>query len=188
MAKQVVDQPTRIGVLVLGSLVAGDDHKSFQHEACSQQNRSYHTAVPAFNGGRGTSTPRNGRLSQFVPNYSSVLALISDLLRDTRFRSKKARRLKVPWAQAQTEAMETPVSPLTSPPILALPDRNKYFRLHTDPSETGVGTVLTQIQEMVENTLAYASHQWSKTDEKKSPTDRECLAVLWAVDKFASYL
>ena len=37
-------------------------------------------------------------------------------------------------------------------------------------------------------TLAYASHRWSKTDEKKSPTDREYLAVLWAVAKFASYL
>ena len=64
--------------------------------------------------------------------------------------SKKARRLKVPWSQAQTEAVETLVSPLTSPPILALPDLNKYFRLHTDASKTGAGAVLTQIQEMVE--------------------------------------
>ena len=37
-------------------------------------------------------------------------------------------------------------------------------------------------------TLAYASHRWPKTDEKKSSTNRECLAVLWAVDKFISYL
>ena len=41
---------------------------------------------------------------------------------------------------------------------------------------------------MVEKSVAYASHRWSKTNEKKSPTYRECLAVLWAVDKFASYL
>ena len=41
---------------------------------------------------------------------------------------------------------------------------------------------------MVEKTLAYASHRWSKTDEKKSSTDWECLAVLWAVNKLASYL
>ena len=129
-----------------------------------------------------------GYLRKFVPNYSSILAPISDLLRDPRFRTKKARRVKVPWGQAQTEAMETLVNLLTSPPILALPDWNKPFRLHTDASETGAGAVLTQVQDMVEKTLAYASHRWSKTDEKKSPTDRECLAVLWAVDKFASYL
>ena len=33
-----------------------------------------------------------GYLRKFVPNYSSVLAPILDLLRDSRFRSKKARR------------------------------------------------------------------------------------------------
>ena len=128
-----------------------------------------------------------GYLRKFAPNHSSVLAPISDLLRYSRFRSKKARRLKVPWDQAQTEAMETLINLLTSPPILALPDWNRPFRLHTDFSETGAGAVLTQVQEMVEKTLAYASHRWSKTDKKKSPTDRECLAVLWAVDKFTSY-
>ena len=91
-----------------------------------------------------------GYLRKFVPNYSSVLAPISDLLRDSRFRSKKARPLKVPWSQAQTEAMETLVGPLTSLPILALHDWNKPFQLHTDASETGAEAVLTQIQEMVE--------------------------------------
>ena len=129
-----------------------------------------------------------GYLRKFVPNYSSVLAPISDFLRDLRFRSKKTRCLKVPWGQVRTEAMETLVNLITSPPILALPDWSKLFRLHTDVSETGAGVVLTQIQEMDEKTPAYANHRWSKTDEKKPPIDRECLAVLWAVDKFASYL
>ena len=63
-----------------------------------------------------------GYLRKFVPNYSSILAPISDLLRDPRFRSKMARRVKVPWSHAQTEAMETQVNLLTSSPILALPD------------------------------------------------------------------
>ena len=73
-----------------------------------------------------------GYFRKFVPNYSSVLAPISDLLRDSRFHNKKDRRLKVPWGQVQTEAMETFVSLLTFPPILALPDWSKPFRLHTD--------------------------------------------------------
>ena len=37
-----------------------------------------------------------GCQQKFVPNYSSVLVPISALLRDSRFRSKKARCLKVP--------------------------------------------------------------------------------------------
>ena len=44
-----------------------------------------------------------GYLWKFVLNYSSVLAPTSDLLRDSRFRSKQARHLMVPWGQAQTE-------------------------------------------------------------------------------------
>ena len=74
--------------------------------------------------------------------------------------------------------MEIFISLLTPPPI----------RLHTDASEAGGGAVLTQIQEVVEKPLAYASHRWSTTDENKSPIDRKCLAALWAIDKFASYL
>ena len=91
-----------------------------------------------------------GYLRTFVPNYGSVLAPILDLLRDSLFRSKAARRLKVPWDQAQTKETETLLSPLTFPPILALPDWNKIFRLHTDACETGAGTIPTQIQEMVD--------------------------------------
>ena len=37
-----------------------------------------------------------GYFRKFVPNYSSVLSTILDLLCDSRSRSKKARRLKVP--------------------------------------------------------------------------------------------
>ena len=107
-----------------------------------------------------------GYLRKLVPNYSSVLVLILDLLHNSRFRSKKARHLKVPWGQAQKEVMKTLVSLLTSPPIFVLPEWDKPFRLHTDASETGAGAVLTQIQEIVEKTLAYASHRWSKIDEK----------------------
>ena len=62
--------------------------------------------------------------------------------------------------------METLVSLLATQPNLALPDWNKPFRLHTDASGTGAEVVLTQIEEMIEKTLAYASHRWSKTDEK----------------------
>ena len=63
-----------------------------------------------------------GYFRKFVPNYSSVLFPLSDLLRDSRFRSKKARRLTVPWVQTQTEAMKPLLSLLTSPLILTPPD------------------------------------------------------------------
>ena len=58
-------------------------------------------------------------LRKFVLNYSSVLVPSSDLLRDSSFRSKNVRRLKMSWSKAQTEAIETLVNLLTFLPIHA---------------------------------------------------------------------
>ena len=95
---------------------------------------------------------------KFVPNNNSVLAPISDFLRDSRFSSKNARHLKVPESQTKTEEMKIRMNLPTSPPIMDLPDWNKLFWLYTDASEAGAGAVLTQIQEIVEKPLACASH------------------------------
>ena len=130
----------------------------------------------------------SGYLRQYIPNYSTVTAAISDLLLEPRFRGKRARRLKVPWGEFQQQAKDALIKALTSPPILALPDWDKPFRLHADASEIGAGAVLTQFSNHLEKILIYASHKWFVTDAKKSATDRECLAILWAVDKFASYV
>ena len=91
----------------------------------------------------------SGYLRQFIPNYSTVTAPISDLLREPRFRGKRARRLKVPWGEFQ-QAKDALIKALTNPPILALPDWDKPFRLHSDASEIGAGAVLTQFSDYLE--------------------------------------
>ena len=86
-------------------------------------------------------------LRLFIPNYSTVVAPISDLLRDSRFKSKRARRLQVPWGESQSEAMRTHIKLLTIPPILTLPNWEKPFRLHLDTSQIGAGAVLAQFDD-----------------------------------------
>ena len=84
--------------------------------------------------------------------------------------------------------MRTLIKLLTSPPILTLPNWERPFRLYTDASLVGAGSVLTQFDGSMEKVLAYASHRWSVADAKKSATDRECLAIIWAVKKLSSYV
>ena len=48
--------------------------------------------------------------------------------------------------------------------------------------------MLTQCIEGVEKVIAYGSKRWSRGDSKRSATDRECMAVIWAVNKFQPYL
>ena len=65
---------------------------------------------------------------------------------------------------------------------------DKPFVLHTDASAAGAGAALTQEHEGVERGIAYASYRWSATDARRGATDRECMAVLWAVAHFRPYL
>ena len=45
----------------------------------------------------------------------------------------------------------------TTTPILAYADFTKPFKLHTDSSVLGLGAVLYQLHESVENVISYAS-------------------------------
>ena len=77
---------------------------------------------------------------------------------------------------------------MTSPPVVDMPDWDRWFQPHTDARELEAGTVLTQIHEGSERVLGYASHRWYRADVRRLPTEREMMAVLWAVDHFITYV
>lgn len=78
---------------------------------------------------------------------------------------------------------------LISAPLLTCPDFSKPFFLQTDASCSGLGAVLFQKgDEAEEHPIAFASRSLTTCEKKYSTTELECLAVLWAVDKFRAYL
>ena len=77
---------------------------------------------------------------------------------------------------------------LTSAPIIAYPDFNESFTLQTGASDTGLGVVVTQVQNVEERVIAYASSILNKAERNYSTTEKECLAVVWAISKFRYYL
>ena len=121
-----------------------------------------------------------GYLRGFVPDFSSLTAPITDLLRDKAFSSKGARKLRVPWGVAQTKAFQAVISALITHSVLAVPDWNLPFALHTDASELAAGAVLTQEVQNREAPLGYASHRFTRAEERLSPNEREVLGVLSA--------
>lgn len=72
--------------------------------------------------------------------------------------------------------------------MIILPDWLRSFNLHTDASESGAEAALTQTLEGAERVVAYASNRWSRSDSKRLPTEREAMAVLWAVEHFRPYM
>ena len=76
-----------------------------------------------------------------------------------------------------------------STPILAYPDDQLPFTLHTDSSTDGLGAVLYQKQDGKQRVIAYASRSVSKAESNYPAHKLEFLALKWAVcEKFHEYL
>ena len=129
-----------------------------------------------------------GYFRQFVENYSIIAAPLTNILRNKEFATKRARTFAIPWTVEQEGAFASLKKSLASPTVLAFPDWNQPFTLHTDASSIGAGAVLTQNHGSKEVGIAYASHRFSRTDSRRGPTERECMAVLWGVGHYRQFL
>lgn len=73
-------------------------------------------------------------------------------------------------------------------PILKLPDFDRTFILRTDASEDGIGAVLLQLENDEKLPVAYASRKLQDREQSYAVIEKECLAVVWGVQKFHQYL
>ena len=73
---------------------------------------------------------------------------------------------------------------LTSPPILQQVKEDERFYINTDASNYVLGPVLMQGQKEKQHPIEYASRLLLKAEQNYSTTEREALAVVWAVQKF----
>lgn len=116
---------------------------------------------------------------RFVPDLATLSEPLNALLKKKR---------KWGWGDAQEKAFQALKEKLTSAPLLARPQFDYPFVLQTDASSTGVGAVLGQVIDSKEQVIAYASRTLTSAERKYSVTERECLAVVWAVQKFRPYI
>ena len=78
---------------------------------------------------------------------------------------------------------------LTSFPVLRQPDFKKEFFLYTDASNVALGAVLAQKDENKHDyVIEYCSKAFDKFQRNYSTSDKECMAVVYAIKKFRYYL
>ena len=78
---------------------------------------------------------------------------------------------------------------LGEPPILVVPDFTKPFVVQTDASNIGIGAVLTQKgADDNEHPVAFASRKLKPQEQNYSVVEKECLAIVWALQFFYPYL
>ncbi|CAN6712838.1 unnamed protein product [Malus baccata var. baccata] len=77
---------------------------------------------------------------------------------------------------------------LTSAPIIVPPDWSLPFELMCDASDYALGAVLGQRKDKQLHVIYYASRTLNDAQLNYSTTEKELLAVVFALDKFQSYL
>lgn len=117
---------------------------------------------------------------RFVRNFAAVASPLNKLLHSgTPF----------VWSHDCEEAFRQLKHALTSGPVLCHFDESRPVILHTDASGHGIGAVLLQSDDQRrERVVSYASRTLSTAEKNYTITEQECLAVVWAVQKFRPYL
>lgn len=101
---------------------------------------------------------------------------------------KRIQDISSRWTEIQERAFTSLKLALTTAPVLSYPNEGGKFILDTDASNTGIGAVLSQIQNGTERVIAYASRKLTKSERRYCVTRKELLAVYWFVKHFRHYL
>ena len=86
------------------------------------------------------------------------------------------------------KAFKTLKSKLTKAPIIVAPDWNLPFELMCDTSDFAVRVVLGQRKDRHFQPIYYASKTLTGAQENYTTTEKKLLAIVFAFDKFRSYL
>src|SRR6185369_2869174 len=122
-----------------------------------------------------------GYYARFIDHYQQKAAPMQALLR---------KRARFAWTNEQAKAFQALKDALIAATVLAYPNKEHPFTLTTDASNIALGAVLTQWDPEKERefVIAFASKALSPAEQNYDATDREALAVIWAIRKYNHYL
>ena len=117
---------------------------------------------------------------KFIKDFALIARPLNQLLKNDE---------EFIWNDERELSFQTLKNCLISYPILRHPDFNRPFYLYTDASGTALGAVLQQFDDdNKEYVVAYASRGLTTAEKNYFTTEQECLAIVWAVEKFHHYL
>nr|GFA74862.1 reverse transcriptase domain-containing protein [Tanacetum cinerariifolium] len=120
-----------------------------------------------------------GFYRRFIKDFSKISRPMTHLFeKDTPF----------VFSEDCIQAFQTLKKKLTKAPILIAPNWDLPFKLMCDASDFAIGAVLGQRHEKHFRPIQYASKTLTDVESNKTTTKKEMLAVVYAFEKFRSYL
>lgn len=116
---------------------------------------------------------------KFIENYSDIAAPMINLTK---------KNVKFQWNSEQKLAFESMKNALATALVLAYPNYDLPFLIETKSSDIGICAILSQIHENISKPISFMSAKLNEAQMKYHPIERECLAVILALERFRPYI
>ncbi|GJZ00452.1 reverse transcriptase domain-containing protein [Tanacetum coccineum] len=126
------------------------------------------------------------RLSRGMETFASISVWYFQIPIDPKDQEKTT--FTCPYGTFAYRPFQTLKKKLTEAPILIAPNWDQPFEIICDASDYAIGTVLGQRVEKHFRPIHYASKTMTEAEMNYTTTEKEMLAVVYAFEKFRSYL
>jgi hypothetical protein len=121
-----------------------------------------------------------GWYRKFIPHFTTLARPLYNLLK---------KDVPWEWTEECEQSFKQLRNALTTQPVLHVADPNRDYILRTDASDHGLGAFLMQKDDNGDTRLiACASRSLTPAEKKWSVTEREALAIPWALTHFNTYV
>ena len=120
-----------------------------------------------------------GFYRRFIKDFSKIAKTFYKMLE---------KDVKFAWVEGCQKSFEELKSHLTTAPIVRAPNWKLPFEVMCDASYLAIGAVLGQREDGKPHIFYYASKTLNEAQRNYTTTEKELLAVVYALDKFRAYL
>lgn len=124
-------------------------------------------------------------VNKWIPNLATKCEPLKELL---RLKLGKKSSVESYWKRKQNEAFNLLKKALTNIKTLGYYDVMDRTQVIADASPVGLGAVLVQANEDGSRIIAYGNRTLSDCERRYSQTEKEALALVWAIEHFNIFL
>jgi hypothetical protein len=127
-----------------------------------------------------TALGHTGYYKKLIKGYAQITTPKENILK---------KYCQFSWTEECQQSFDTLKQKMVIAPILVFPDWSKEFHVHVDAYSISLGVVLAQPGEGdIDHMLSFSKKKLSTVDINYTTTEREGLAMVYALQKFRHYL